>query len=364
MPSASPTPKKPTNTELNSEAQFRQPGVAGKEEENQESTTKESLEPSPTPKKPTNPELNAEAQLIKVAGDQEEKSLELSPTPAGDAPVQVETESPKDHIEDLGAIFQAVGVITGEVEIGEDGKNTITISNNKYPLFYITQKFRVFEALKKEIETTGKRTQRLVVYPKAIHFPRKEQPHQIAFQLVGFDTGRFAETVSGELDDMEFKFSGLWQFIPVCPTPCISVFRNFSRSRLDYIKQADPVKKVRFMKASHLPLLWKDAPLRPFRFNPKVSKQEQGQPSFVTLKAKFLPGRDVFGFVALLAPPQETPPRFLKASKQDKATVQQQSKKNNKPFTPRPVKSENQETHNQQPKPILKKKTPEVEKQG
>lgn len=70
-------------------------------------------------------------------------------------------------------------------------------------------------------------------------------------------------------------------------------------------------------------MLWKDAPLRPFRFNPKAPKVDQGHPAFVTLKAKFLPGRDVFGFLAELAPPQETAPRFLKASKQDKATVQQ-----------------------------------------
>jgi hypothetical protein len=76
------------------------------------------------------------------------------------------------------------------------------------------------------------------------------------------------------------------------------------------------------MKASHLPLLWKDAPVRPFRFNPKAT-HDQGHPAFVEIKAKFLPARDVFGFVEQLAEPTETAPKFLKASKKDKALVQQ-----------------------------------------
>ncbi|MEC4818902.1 MAG: hypothetical protein SAK29_37355, partial [Scytonema sp. PMC 1069.18] len=36
---------------------------------------------------------------------------------------------------------------------------------------------------------------------------------------------------------------------------------------------------------------------------------------------KFMPSRGTFGFVALLGIPQEKAPKFLKASKQDKATV-------------------------------------------
>jgi hypothetical protein len=265
--------------------------------------------------------------------------------------VELDTENQTSPQPDSGAIFQAVGVIVGEVNFTEDGKNTVTIGRSQYQLFYIPQKRKVFEALHKEIENTGNHTQRLVVYPKVIHFPRKDQLHQIAFQLVGFDRGREEEkqTVSAELSDLEFKFSGLWQFIPVCPTPCISVFRNFTRERLEYIKQAEPAKKVRFMKASHLPIFWKDAPVRPFRFNPKAD-YDQGYPQFVSLKAKFLPQRNVFGFVELLTPPQETAPKFLKASKKDKATALQASKVDRKP----PSKSIE--------KPILKKTQHVVEK--
>ena len=247
-------------------------------------------------------------------------------TPLDEEQVNVDT-STSTEIESPAAIFQAVGVITGSVNFSSDGQSTVTIGSYEYPLYYSKRQWDVLNALKKEIENTGNQNQRLVVYPKAIHFPRREQPHRIAFQLVGFDRGRKLDAVSGELEDLEFKLSGLWQFIPVCSTPCISVFRNFSDERLEFIKQSEPARKVKFMKASHIPLLWKDAPVRPFRFNPKLEKDQQGRAVFVTIKAKFLPGRDVFGFVALTALPKDSAPRFLKASKEDKATVQLAAKK-------------------------------------
>lgn len=154
---------------------------------------------------------------------------EQTPPTSSDIPPKVsDAEDSAAIAEHPDGIFQAVGVIIGEVNLDTEGKSTITFGRSTYQLFYIPKKRRVFEALKKEIEATGEHTQRLLVYPKVIHFPRKEQPHQIAFQLVGFDKGREEEAISSQLQDFEFKFCGLWQFIPVCPTPCVSVFRNFT----------------------------------------------------------------------------------------------------------------------------------------
>lgn len=310
-----------------------------------------STEPNPN-------ELNEAETQLQTPLETEEVTEEV----AEEVTIDTDDSEIQEEIEESGAIFQAIGVIVGDVNLNTDGKNTVTIGTFEYPLFYIPQKRKVFDALSKEIETTGNRTFRLVVYPKAVHFPRKDQPHTMTFQLVGFDRGREQQTVSAELEDNEFKFSGLWQFIPVCQTPCISVFRNFTRERLEYIKQAEPTRKVKFMKASHLPLFWKDAPVRPFRFNPKAEKEDQGHPVFVSLKAKFLPGRNVFGFVALLAPPQETAPRFLKASKKDKATALQESKKN-KATLPQPSKKDKPKPTSNLPKPVIKKPSPEAAKE-
>ncbi len=224
-----------------------------------------------------------------------------------------------------GLIFQAIGIIRGEVNFSDDAPATVTLNQKQYRLNYARNPLAL-SGLKQEIEKTSEHTQRLIVYPKVTHFPKRDQPHQISFQLVGFDLGRDTSGVSAALEDNQFKLAGLWQFIPVCRPPCLSVFRNFDPKLLKYIHQLDnPAKKVRTLKASHIPLLWKDSPVRPFRFNPKGEK-DQGLPPFVSIKAVFLPHRDAFGFVELLAEPQEQAPRFLKARKEDKAQVQKSSR--------------------------------------
>ncbi len=234
------------------------------------------------------------------------------------------TTSPEAPTETEELMFQAVGIIRGAVNFSEDSPPTVTLNQKQYRLNYPRNPLAL-SGLKQEIEKTGEHTQRLIVYPKVTHFPKRDQPHQVAFQLVGFDLGRDSTGISNELEDNQFKLAGLWQFIPVCRPPCISVFRNFDPKLLKYIHQLDnPAKKVRVLKASHIPLLWKDSPVRPFRFNPKGGK-DQGLPPFVSIKAVFLPHRDVFGFVELLSEPQEQAPRFLKARKEDKAKVQKSS---------------------------------------
>jgi hypothetical protein len=158
----------------------------------------------------------------------------------------------------------------------------------------------------------------------------------------------------------------LWQFIPVCRGPVVSIFRNFNRDRLDYIKQAEPAQKVRFMKASHLPLMWKDSPVKPFRFNPKTPKEEQGHPAFIQVKAKFLPTRNLFEFDALLAPPLDKAPKFLKASKADKTAVQQEKRQNKSPQKPskgrQKPEGKEQQSEAKEQKPTIKRQKPEVKK--
>jgi hypothetical protein len=123
------------------------------------------------------------------------------------------------------------------------------------------------------------------------------------------------------LEESEFKICGLWQFIPVCRVPCISVFKNFNKERLEFIKSASVDKKVNYMKASHIPVVWRDAPVPPFRFNPKLDKEAQGKASFVQIKARFNSERDNFEFVSLLGVPTDSPPNYLKAGKKDKLSA-------------------------------------------
>ena len=240
--------------------------------------------------------------------------------------IEQATETKK---ETPAGMFQAIGVITGDVTFIRDEERdkyvaNITIGQYQYNLFpngSSWSKSASFNGLRKQIEKEGISKQRLIVYPKITHYPGREQQHKIAFQLVAFEKQDVENSVSKELNDFEFKLSGLWQFIPVCRTPCITVMKNFSDERLEYIKQAELASKVNFMKASHIPLMWRDAPVNPFRFNPKLEKEQQGKAMFVTIKARFIPGKDMFGFDSLLALPQDEPPKHLKAGKKDKAQV-------------------------------------------
>jgi hypothetical protein len=99
------------------------------------------------------------------------------------------------------------------------------------------------------------------------------------------------------------------------------VFKNFNKERLEFIKSAPLDKKVNYMKASHIPVVWRDAPVSPFRFNPKLDKEAQGKASFVQIKARFNSERDNFEFVSLLGIPTDSPPNYLKAGKKDKLSV-------------------------------------------
>ncbi len=184
-------------------------------------------------------------------------------------------------------LFRAVGIVKGEVKFSDEEKNrlTVTISKFEYGIECKKRHSDALSGLKKEIASTGQTTQRLIVYPKVMHFPRKEMPHKIWFQLIGFDQGRYETGISTDLADNEFKLCGLWQFIPV---------------------------------------LWKDSPVRPFRFNPKGGK-EQGHPFFVQIKAAFLPYRDAFGFVEQLEDPIEQAPLFMKLPKSVKGQVRNNS---------------------------------------
>ena len=304
------------------------------EQPNQPKQTLLSLKPLPVPvsepksELPTPPQASADESVAlsePVALDEQvtEKVITTTkPKPVKRLPTPPTSNEPAQESEEptvpSNAIFQAVGVIPGIVKFNPEGKATVTIESKEYPLYYSPSHRRAFDALKLQAKKNPDKLERLIVYPRVMHFPKREQNYQLSFQLLGFESPKTTEGLTKELDDFEFRLCGLWQFIPVCQIPCISVFKNFNQERLEYIKQAEPDWKVRFMKASHVPVLWRDAPVRPFRFNPKLDKEQQGQSTFVQVLTKFLPGGDVFGFIRMMGESGKAP-KFLKAGKKDKA---------------------------------------------
>jgi hypothetical protein len=256
------------------------------------------------------------ASEAKEASEPMSDALASSPESASEPVPEKIPSSPAE-----GAFFQAVGIIQGDVTSDGD-KTFVTIGEKSYGLYYASTHRMAYEALKKEILSSGITQQKLIVYPRITHYPGGKQPYRLQFQLAGF-LGKEAtvEGLPSILEEKEFKISGLWQFIPVCRVPCISVFKNFNKERLEFIKSAPVDKKVNYMKASHIPVVWRDAPVPPFRFNPKLEKEAQGKASFVQIKARFNSERDNFEFVSLLGVPSFSPPNYLKAGKKDKLSV-------------------------------------------
>ena len=197
-------------------------------------------------KNPNQQEKSSQGQDTQSNPSSSPTTEEAEPQPDSEqeTPKQQENEASSSKQEENPRFFQATGVIEGEVSFDEEGFAKVTLAGQDYRL-KITRKYDR-TALQKHIKETGTARQRLVVYPQTIHFPEPEKQQQIQFQLLRFEK----ETKRGilqNLDNMEFQIAGLWQFIPVCRIPCISVFKNFGTSSVVGASNRDSNTKVFFL---------------------------------------------------------------------------------------------------------------------
>lgn len=217
-------------------------------------------------------------------------------------------------------LFQAVGVISGEVDLDEENNyTTITIQKKKYPLRCVSspKARRAFDALKNQIQNTQNNHQRLKVYPRVSTTTEAPESMRVEFGLVSFDRGNSSGLLC-DLNPLEFKLAGLWESVSFFKLPCVCVLRNFNHGQLQFLNQMKVYQKVKFMKPSYIPLFWKDALVEPFRFDPSIPREEQGKPYFITLKAKFSVHKNIFVFDSLLSLPSLEPPRFFKPTREMK----------------------------------------------
>ncbi len=200
-------------------------------------------QPEASIEQPVQDAASVEEPVVLTTGDQASHAARASSVSSTSSPVSEALASSPESVEDAlpdalassasspkeAACFQAVGIIKGDITIDGD-KTFVTIGGKLYALYYASTHKRAYEALKKEMESTGITQQKLIVYPRITHYPGGKQPYRLGFQLAGF-VGHEAsgDGLQSVLEDLEFKISGLWQFIPVCRVPCISVFKNFNR---------------------------------------------------------------------------------------------------------------------------------------
>jgi hypothetical protein len=212
--------------------------------------------------------------------------------------------------------YQAVGVISGRVIFTKETGYKLEIGEKQYQLYF--KKQGVFACVRPgEIN-------RLLVYPRFVHFPKRDEPAQLSFQVIASETEK-KDGMFGTLKDNEFLLRGVWQFIPVCQTPVITVVQNYNEAFKKRTKKLDDAKKCKLLKAIHCPLFWRDAIVPAFRYR----KDSESQPDkyFVSIKARLDFKREAFTFESLLGMPTTELPNGYRVSKKMKAEVLKASKR-------------------------------------
>lgn len=248
-------------------------------------------------------------------------------------PIESKTEVPKAN---PNSFFKAVGIIEGDINFPEAKEvfPTIKVEGKDYRLMTIptAKGYRAIIALKAQVLANGTR-QKLIVYPRILHLPQKEIVHTISFCLIGFigkKTG--SEDQKNLLWDIlevnEFYISGLFQRIPVCRNPVITIFKNLTNERIEFIKKANAIERASFMRPNHVPVNYPSPIVPPFQFvKPQKfsvsdkqiqEKDPQNVKFFIEIKAIFNSNRDLFVFDNLISMPQEIAPKYLHISKKDK----------------------------------------------
>lgn len=210
--------------------------------------------------------------------------------------------------------FQGLGVLYGKIlKRYEDNDNyyNVILQEQTYDLIIINSRIKDFI----RADYNPDKDRYLIVYPYLTHFPNKNTTPKLAFTIVAAN-----DTPHLDLKVNEFKLFGLWQFIGVSKCPVISIHRNRKKDgsdRVALLKQRFDNEKLhkKITRANHVPLLWRDAPVKPFRFNPKLDKDKQGDRYFVQIKARFIVDKEVWGFKELLAEPTLDIPKFYKPIK-------------------------------------------------
>ena len=185
----------------------------------------------------------------------------------------------------------------------EGEKVFVTIDEQQYELKKVSQER--FDLLKSELKENGSREMLLRVYPNILHFKDGSPSYQL-FRLVQL---YLDEEQYSELPE-EFIFRGVWRVVSYCPSPVITIYRNIDR--LGFYKSLSSYAQKYFAKSQDFPVVW-DAPIAPFKLDPKRQKSEQMPCYFVQVKAIFKNGQYIV--TEMLSEPTLDIPRFIRQPK-------------------------------------------------
>jgi hypothetical protein len=197
----------------------------------------------------------------------------------------------KAEPEQKSPIFQAFGLVKGKI-LEQGSSYVLQIEDKTYPLFGPRGRIKSFVGSEEDVY--------LRVYPNWQPTTQKEE----FLRNLSFTVVAILEKCPKNYPVNHFKVRGIWQKVPFLAEPVITVYRNQSRGAHDDCK------------ALHFPLVWKDAPVEPFEYDPSLKeKQDYSKRYFCQVKVIFSPETQEFTVSNLLEEPTTTIPPYIKPKK-------------------------------------------------
>ena len=181
-------------------------------------------------------------------------------------------------------IFQAVGLLRCSPEINED-KLYITIDGQPHDLRRGKWGLRKhFDKLKLGIEQNGSKEIYLRVYPKVVHNLSKQTICSWFTPIKAY-----SDISQTKHQSEDFVLRGIWQYVPYCSQPVISIYRNIEMLRYFKSESTRAAKKA-FARPQDFPVAW-SAPIQPYRYDPNLGNHNQMPRYFVQVRAIFTNGQ-------------------------------------------------------------------------
>jgi hypothetical protein len=232
-----------------------------------------------------------------------------SQTPVSESTTQLtqqESEAPQQQQPDVeGRIFQALGTILAAPYL-KSARAWVTIDSRKYDLRYVPGFQRqAYRLLLEELEENGSSKMFLKLYPN-VTFDQSSAEPILSFSLANFSLNleKINDYPKG------FVLRGIWQYIPKCNFPVITIYRNLNQ--LPAFKKLKGSRQFSFAQPRHLPVVW-DAPVEPFKYNPQQEKELQMSRYFVEVRAIIKDG--LYVVEEMLLPPTLDIPKYIKSPK-------------------------------------------------
>ncbi len=305
-PETTPSTEKKTQTTTKGQTKTKTQKKTKTVKKNQKVATQSATTEASTPTKQSSQTVTESSPL-----PSKPKTPEPAPSTTDQAPqTEPKSQSPKPEKQQTAAkapIFQAIGTVIATPYF-QDELSKVKINGCEYDLLYVHGwRRQAYIRLKEELEKNGSSQMFLRLYPKATFDYKTSQP-RLSFSLVGFS--RACEKINDQ--PLGFMLRGIWQYIPHCKTPVITIYRNHQQKV--YFKNLSKSQQLAFAQPLHIPVVW-DAPVEPFKFNPEAEKDSQMPRYFVEVRAIFKDG--LYVVEEMLREPTLKIPKFIKVSKKE-----------------------------------------------